>query len=125
MARAVLHRLCMHRFALLALSAGCFAPDEHRDISYDDRFDATKLDVYEAEPGIAHPPVLFIHGGSWRFGDKSVFEVAGRRLARSGFTVASINYRLLPDGVFPNNIQDCLCALAFLRAHAAEYSIDP
>ena len=68
---------------------------------------------------------MFIHGGSWRYGDKSIFYFAASRFAESGFTVASIDYRLLPSGVFPNNIQDCLCALAFLRARATDYAIDP
>ncbi|HTL37835.1 MAG TPA: alpha/beta hydrolase, partial [Kofleriaceae bacterium] len=60
-----------------------------------------------------------------RAGEKEHFFRSGPRLARSGYVAASINYRLVPDGVFPNNLNDCVCALAFLRAHAAEYSIDP
>jgi acetyl esterase/lipase len=49
----------------------------------------------------------------------------GPRLADSGFVAASIDYRLVPDGVFPRDAQDCACALAFLRGHATEYGIDP
>ena len=118
------HRLfaCLPLFAL-----GCVAPVEEHDVAYDERFGGdSSLDLYLPDNGAAaHPTVMFIHGGSWRFGDKDHFENAGRRLARSGYAVASINYRLLPDGVFPHNLEDCLCALAFLRAHAAEYTIDP
>jgi len=66
------------------------------------------MDLYlPASDAGAHPTVLFIHGGSWSGGDKTHFVNAGRRLARSGFVVASVNYRLVPDGVFPNNIEDC------------------
>jgi len=120
--------LVHHSFATLPLIAlGCVAPFEERDVAYDARFGgATRLDLYlPDDDGAAHPAVMFIHGGSWRAGDKNHFINAGRRLARSGYAVASINYRLLPDGVFPNNLSDCLCALAYLRAHAAEYAIDP
>jgi acetyl esterase/lipase len=106
---------------------GCVAPVEHHDVPYDPRRgDAGTMDLYL--PGgapAAGPAVLFIHGGSWSGGDKTHFVNAGRRLARSGFAVASINYRLVPDGVFPNNIEDCLCSLAYLRAHAPAYGIDP
>lgn len=109
-------------------SSGCEAPEERVDLSYDDRFgDSTKLDAYlpAGEDGDANPAVLFIHGGSWRFGDKSNFQSAARRLARSGFAVASINYRLLPEGQFPKNYFDAACSLAYLRANAEELRIDP
>lgn len=110
-----------------ALGPSCKAPEEKRDVVYDDRYGAdTSMDVFlPDDDGTRRPAVLFIHGGSWRGGDKSHFEYAARRVARGGYVGASIDYRLLPSGVFPNNIQDCICALAFLRAHAEEYRLDP
>jgi hypothetical protein len=48
-----------------------------------------------------------------------------QRLAHSGYVAATIEYRLVPDGVFPAAAEDCFCALAFLRAHAQEYGLDP
>lgn len=109
------------------LAAGCTAPTEIPDISYDDRHGAsTTMDFYLPDDGaLVHPTVMFIHGGGWTGGDKDHAFAIGPRLARSGYAVASINYRLVPAGVFPNNATDCICALAFLRAHAAEYAIDP
>lgn len=113
--------------AIPLLVVGCTAPIEIHDVSYDSRFGATTaMDLYLPEDAAAaHPAVMFIHGGSWRAGDKDHARNLGPRLARSGYAVASINYRLLPDGVFPNNLADCVCALAYLRAHAEEYAIDP
>jgi acetyl esterase/lipase len=111
-------------FALLAL--GCQAPREIEDVSYDDRFGSdTVMDLYLPDDGGRHPAVMMIHGGAWLFGDKQHYQNAGRRLARSGWAAASINYRLLPDGHFPLPAQDCNCALAFLQQHADEYGIDP
>lgn len=124
-------RACLAPAVVTALSAatGCVAPEERVDISYDDRFgSSTKLDLYLPSAGAAdelHPAVLFIHGGAWRFGSKDHFTAAARRLANSGFVTASINYRLLPEGVFPNNLLDCSCAFAYLRAHAEELRLDP
>jgi acetyl esterase/lipase len=110
----------------LAVLAACGTPQEIKDVVYDPTVASSKLDFYLPDAdGKAHALVLFIHGGSWSGGDKSHFRFAGPRLARSGYAVASIDYRLVPDGVFPNNIHDCLCSLAFLRAHAAEFDIDP
>jgi acetyl esterase/lipase len=116
-------------FALLALLAApsCAAPEEKRDVVYDARFGAdTSMDVYLPDgDDTKRPGVLFIHGGSWSGGSKSHFEYTGRRLARAGYVAASIDYRLIPKGFFPNNVKDCICALAFLRAHAEEYQLDP
>jgi acetyl esterase/lipase len=115
----------MRVVALLAVAA-CTAPAVETDIVYDDRHgDAGLMDIYMPDDVGPHPAVLFIHGGTWRAGSKEHFWRSGPRLARSGFVAASINYRLLPDGVFPNNLNDCVCALAFLRAHAEEYGVDP
>lgn len=112
---------------VLGGGAGCSPFAEVQDVVYDDRFgDATKMDFFlPDDDGAAHPTVMFIHGGGWTGGDKAHAFDIGPRLARSGYVVASINYRLVPDGVFPRNATDCMCALAFIRAHAAEYTIDP
>lgn len=114
------------RFVCLVLLASCTAPVVESDVVYDDRHgDKGLMDIYSPDGVGPYPAVLFIHGGTWRAGSKQHFASAGPRLARSGYVAASINYRLLPDGVFPNNVEDCICALAFLRAHAADYAIDP
>lgn len=120
----------MYRFIATAASLlgfGCTAPVELPDVVYDPRSgSSTTMDLYLPEEGAAaRPAVMFIHGGAWRAGDKDHAVHLGPRLARSGYVVASINYRLLPEGVFPNNLADCLCALAWLRGHAEEYGIDP
>ncbi len=39
--------------------------------------------------------------------------------------MASINYRLTSHAVFPAQIEDCKAAVRWLRAHAAEYRLDP
>jgi acetyl esterase/lipase len=106
--------------------AGCAFPNEATDVSYDDRYgDDTTLDVYwPDEDTRTHPLVLMIHGGAWVIGDKFSYTLGARRLAGSGYVAASINYRLVPDGVYPAAVRDCFCALSYLRAHAAEYRID-
>lgn len=118
-------------FLLAALGASCTAPAEEHDIVYDTRFgEETSLDIYLPEDDSLErdgkrPAVLFIHGGSWRGGSKDHGTDLGRRLARSGYVVVSINYRLIPKGLFPRNVQDCICSLAWVRANAERYRIDP
>jgi acetyl esterase/lipase len=48
------------------------------------------------------------------------------RLARAGYVAINIDYRLVPNGgEFPHAVQDCMCALSFIRANAGAYGIDP
>lgn len=109
----------------LAPSA-CGAPAEYEDVPYDARFGgATRMDVYVPSGAGPHAAVMFIHGGAWFTGTRREFTQAARRMARSGYVAATIDYRLVPEGAYPRAPQDCLCALSFLRAHAADYSLDP
>jgi acetyl esterase/lipase len=116
--------------ALLVLALGCAACSGSRelpDVQYDDRFgESTAMDVYlPAESRGPRPAVMFIHGGGWSGGSRDHYTSAAKRLADSGWVTATIDYRLVPDGVFPHAVQDCLCALSYLRAHADELEIDP
>ena len=70
------------------------------------------------------PAVLWIHGGGWDHGDKAENDGAVA-LAHEGFVTASLNYRLSGNWPFPANIEDCKCAIRFLRANAARFGIDP
>ncbi len=113
--------------AVLATLVGCGAPGEIKNVSYDDRFgDATTMDIYLPSGAPAHSPaIMMIHGGAWRSGSKDAYHDAAVRMARSGWVAVSINYRLGAAGVYPRAVQDCVCALAYLRKHADEYGIDP
>src|SRR5687768_6860795 len=61
-----------------------------------------KLDVFSPKGGSAddrYPVVLFVHGGTWLYGDKDfsgVYRNAGKNLAKNGVVAVMINYRLSP-----------------------------
>ncbi len=85
---------------------------------------ANLLDVYRPRDAAGPlPAVVWVHGGAWFLGDKWPFP--GLPLVGHGFVVVSINYRLSSAAPFPAQVQDCKGAIRFLRAHAAEYHIDP
>jgi len=110
----------------LALAA-CTEPGTvYRDVPYDVRFgNATTMDIHFPDGWADHrPAVMMIHGGAWRYGQKEDYERQTARFAAAGYVAATINYRLVP-AVYPAAIQDCLCALSFLRANANAYGIDP
>jgi acetyl esterase/lipase len=69
------------------------------------------------------PLLVCVHGGGWQGGDKA--PNPGVVFVRFGYVVASINYRLTGEAIWPAQINDCKAAVRFLRAHAEEYHIDP
>lgn len=71
------------------------------------------------------PVYVWIHGGGWSKGTKEGGLLRLIRCARLGFVGATIEYRLSGEKVFPAQIEDCKCAIRFLRAHAKKYQIDP
>ena len=84
-----------------------------------------KMDIYFPDSGGPWPVLAYVHGGSWMHGDKDEAVMFADRMNAQGYLVVSINYRLYPEGKFPNMIEDAKCAIRFLRAHASEYNLDP
>ncbi len=86
-----------------------------------------------AEGNGPFPCIVFIHGGGWAGGNRHAFRNQMEAAARRGYVAATISYRLTqtdpttraPQSPFPAQIHDCKAAVRWLRAHAAEYRIDP
>ena len=121
--------------ATLLLLAGCGPADllnatvsssemsvEH-DVAYGTGPRMT-LDVYRpARP--TGPLVVFLFGGSWRTGDKSIYPFVARPLASRGAVVVVPNYRLYPEVRFPDFLDDNAAAVAWAVRHARELGSDP
>jgi acetyl esterase/lipase len=83
------------------------------------------LDLFVPKEGAGpFPLVVWIHGGGWQNGSKAGAGGA-LRLTSFGYAAASIDYRLTDVAKFPAQIEDCKAAIRWLRAHAAQYRIDP
>ncbi len=82
-----------------------------------------KLDLYLPATGTNLPLIVWVHGGGWMEGSKE--NPPGLHLLVHGFAMASINYRLSQDAIFPAQLVDCKAAIRWLRAHALEHGIDP
>jgi acetyl esterase/lipase len=99
-----------------------------RDVPYvDDGTRAHRLDVYRHR---AHPsgcPVfVYVHGGGWVMGDKREQGLPLLlHLAAHGWLCFTVNYRLSPRATFPDHLVDVKRAIAWVRAHAADYGGDP
>lgn len=82
--------------------------------------------IYRPTAEDSQPVILYCHGGGWVWGSIDTHDGICRNLAaRTGATVASIDYRLSPETPFPCAVEDVLVALHHLRQHAATMQIDP
>jgi acetyl esterase/lipase len=84
------------------------------------------LSLYRAQPTAETAPVLlFVHGGSWEWGDPKDYGFVARSLAPEGFVVALAGYRLGEAGRYPAMLEDTAQAIGWLHANAARYGGDP
>ncbi|MBI1246698.1 prolyl oligopeptidase family serine peptidase [bacterium] len=68
------------------------------------------------------PVVVWVHGGGWKQGSKDRCQASW--MVANGYAVASINYRLLDEGQWPAQIDDCRAAIRWLRVNAKEFNLD-
>lgn len=106
------------------------APEPGRtflDLPYANVSAAQRLDLYLPPTGEGpFPLVVWVHGGGWQGGDKALGPFAfQRRLTDRGYALASVNYRLSGEAIFPAQIHDVKAAVRWLRANAARYRLDP
>lgn len=106
-----------------------------RDIPY--RVDAEadpqkhRLDLF-LPAGSGWPTLVYIHGGWWREGDRTlrvagedVYGNIGRFYASQGFGVAVVSYRLQPGVTWRDQLEDVARALAWLHGHVRDYGGNP
>jgi acetyl esterase/lipase len=96
------------------------------DVPYAHTSPAQQLDLFLPDTGEGpFPIVLHIHGGAFAIGDKRDLQVLSflRGLDR-GYAVASVNYRLSGEAIFPAGLQDVKAAIRWLRAHEGGYALD-
>ncbi len=90
-----------------------------------------RLDAFVPDGPGPFPAVIMVHGGGWNSGDKSGGRTKGYMapmddsLSRAGFVWFEINYRLTPKFLYPACIDDVETAIRWVKAHAAEYHLDP
>ncbi|MGI4752078.1 MAG: alpha/beta hydrolase fold domain-containing protein [Janthinobacterium lividum] len=83
-----------------------------------------QLDFYAIKTASKKPCLVVIHGGSWSGGDDKQLPELNSYLARRGYCVASIDYRLAPEYKSPLALQDVKSALKYLRTNAEKLQID-
>ncbi|HEV2882507.1 MAG TPA: alpha/beta hydrolase [Pyrinomonadaceae bacterium] len=87
-----------------------------------------KLDVYLApvkEATLMRAAVVVVHGGSWSAGERSDYPLWNEWLARQGYAVFDVDYRLAPQPNWQTATGDVKCAVGWVRANAGRFAVDP
>lgn len=93
---------------------------------------SVSLDLYKPKASSSEklPVVIYVHGGAWAKGDKTVrannyIESFILKLVEKNFAVISIEYTLVSDKVhFPLPIEDTKDAVRWVRKNAEKYNFD-
>ncbi len=84
-----------------------------KNVSYGD-LPKHVMDIYTPKTAAdGAPVVVFIHGGGWRAGSKEQYEFIGQSFTQAGYTVVIPNYRLYPQVIYPEFVNDAAKAVAF------------
>ena len=89
-----------------------------------------ELDLYLPEATGPLPVIVHVHGGGWRRGSRRhPLPALGPGfyddLARQGFAVAAIDYRLSGEARYPAAVDDVRAAVAWVRTALPRYGLLP
>ncbi len=102
-----------------------------KDISYftdQSTGNVQKLDAYlpATQPTTPGPAVVIIHEGGWGWGDKADdASMASWMTTNTGWPTFAVNYELASPAPLWNEYWDVANAIAWIKAHAADYGVDP
>lgn len=99
---------------------------EYKDVVYK-TIDSTnlKLDIYHSKDIKKDAPlIIFVHGGSWKKGDKHDYWRYLADFAKKGYVTATVQYRFIPIVTYTEMIQDVEDAVRWLKKNAGDYHID-
>lgn len=95
-----------------------------KDIAYGDN-PRQKYDVYAPKTITTNLPVIvFFYGGSWSSGKKDDYSWAGVAFASLGYIAVLADYRLVPEIVYPEFVNDCAAAVKHVKANIGQYQGD-
>ncbi|MBQ8503698.1 MAG: alpha/beta hydrolase [Clostridia bacterium] len=111
------------RIATLTPPEGVYESDNHEYLP--DGHIYHKLDVYYPEGTTDKLPVIIdIHGGGWMYGDKELNKIYCLTLAKKGYVVFNMSYRLYPEVIVKDQLWDISQALKWIKAHLSDFPCD-
>lgn len=82
------------------------------------------LNIYRPDDDQIYPALLMIHGGGWNSGNLSMEIPMALKVAERGYVTVPVEYRLIPEALYPAGLHDIKAAIRWLRANAKAYGID-
>ena len=94
------------------------------DVAYADG-ERKKLDIYRPETMTGPAPVvMFVYGGAWQAGARWEYEFVGRAFAAAGYVAVVPDYRLFPEVVYPDFLEDIAQSMKWVEDNIASYGGD-
>jgi acetyl esterase/lipase len=106
-------------------------PRRERDVTYwtdPDTGRALHCDVWRPPAGVEPSGLAFVYlgGGAWYLLDRDLGTgPTFRHLAAQGHVIVNVEYRVYPETDIPGMVRDAKRAVAWLKASADEYGVDP
>lgn len=100
---------------------------EHRDIPYKNRSEKELLmDIFEpvVDEGVELPVIINIHGGGLIDGNKNLSVGFCRQLAKRGYIVFSLEYRLIPDVRVYEQFDDVCAGMDCIGSKLVDFNVD-
>lgn len=85
----------------------------------------TRLDVYQPPAARNSPVFIYVYGGSWKAGTKSLYAPLAQRLLSHGLVVVIPEYTLHPHARYPQTVQEVAAAIAWTLDNIQDYGGDP
>ncbi|MDZ7842420.1 MAG: alpha/beta hydrolase [Gammaproteobacteria bacterium] len=83
--------------------------------------DRHRLDLFIASEGA--PTLVYLHGGYWQRGDKSIYSFVAAPFVAEGVNVVVMNYTLCPETTVPGITEEIRQGLIWLYRNGGEYGL--
>lgn len=85
-----------------------------------------KLDIFSLKKIEEKKDVfVFLHGGGWRHGKKSIYTFFGKRMAKKGVIGVNISYPLSPKADYDGMAEASAYAIKWIKENISRYGGDP
>jgi acetyl esterase/lipase len=127
---------CLAGVLLLVAITGCsplvlvngLSPSGHYELRSDLAYGSHALQTLDVYTPVAAngpvPMVIFFYGGGWREGSKDNYRFVASSLTEAGYVVVIPDYRVFPEVVFPEFVEDGADAVAWALQHASDFGAD-
>lgn len=97
------------------------AHEEFIDIGYGPS-ERQRLDIFVAVPNA--PTLIYLHGGYWQSGDKSIYSFIAEPFLRHGVNLVVMNYTLCPENSVPGIVDEIRTGLTWLFRNGKDYGLE-